>query len=122
MIERKATLTWKENGIIHMVYKPHVVIDIDVIKQAVHDRTTLSDNTPQLFYLDARDVKYWTFEAKKYGFTKEAISLIKAGAVVLNSSITRISWNWATSFFKLSTPTKVFPEKEPALEWLEKFR
>lgn len=88
------------------------------MKQAIKDRTMLSDGMSQLFYIDARNVKYWTLESKIYGFSQEATALISASAVVISSHITITSWNWATSFLKLSIPTKLFMEKEPALKWL----
>jgi hypothetical protein len=126
MIESKilsqCTITWLENGIIHMVYLPGVRIDLKCIKQAVADRTSISDNKPQLIFIDASNVLYWTLEAKKYGFSTDAISLIKAAAVVVNSPTMAWSWNWATTFLKLSTKTKLFTDREQALTWLEKFK
>lgn len=111
-----------KEGIIFCVYhKSDLIVDIEVMKNVIKRRIEIADGKSYPILIDARDVKYWTLEARKYGLSNEAHKNAIAYATLLNSSIARTIVNWALKIFPVPMPNKLFNNDEEALRWLKQF-
>jgi hypothetical protein len=123
MIETEYGKFYFENGIVHCIYNQNITIDLETITEAIQHRVSLSEGKSRPVLIDARGIKYWTRDAKKYSMSsKDALYLIKASAPLVNSMALKISINWAIKFFPSGVPMRVFNDKEIALNWLEKYK
>ncbi|HXA02682.1 MAG TPA: hypothetical protein VNW99_11880 [Cytophagaceae bacterium] len=110
-----------EEGIVHCIYKRNIIIDLVTIKKAVANRIEVSEGKSRPVFISGIGVKYWTLEAKKYGFINEEAKLyISSCGIILSSTALRISVNWGMNFFPTAFPIRIFPDKEKAIAWLKK--
>jgi hypothetical protein len=122
VIEDETTRVWLDNGIIHFEYKPGAIVNLEVQKKNIQDRTTLAQGIARPVLADGRQAKYWTQDAKQYSLSKEGLLLAAAFAILSDSNVTRVSLNWTLKFLKPKVPMRVFTDKAKALEWLEQFK
>ena len=115
----KSFLIYKKDGIICGASLPDI-IDLEIVKDAVKRRIEAAEGKPHPIFIDARDVKYWTLEARRYGHSKEAHQYASAYGILVNSSIIRTIVNWAIKMFPSTIPQKIFTTEEEALQWLQK--
>lgn len=123
MSEDKSSLfsVYIKDGIIFCIYHQDIVVDVYIMRAIITRRIELSEGKYYPIFIDARDVKYWTLEARKYGFSKEAHQFASAYGILENSSIIRTIVNWALKVFPNKIPLKLFTKQEEALQWLRKF-
>ena len=122
IIEDESTKIWLENGIIHFEYKPGAIVNLEVQKKNIQDRTTLAAGSPRPVLADGRLAKYWTQDAKKYSLTDEGLFHALAFAILTASNVTRVSLNWTVKFLNPKVPMRFFKDKDKALAWLEQFK
>lgn len=119
-IEDDSSVIWLENGIVFFIYK-NVIIDLETQKTNILNREIVSEGIPRPLFTDARKIRYWTREARKFGSTPEATRLIKAMAIVYNSHVHSILLNWAIKFFAPPVPIHAVSNKEEGVRWLQKY-
>lgn len=116
---------WLENGIIFQVYKPDLVVTIDIAKAMVEDRIKISNGITRPMLADIKNLVSIDSEAREYLASERAIYLLSAGAILLGSSLKDyIATLAAKIYLKIDRPpfpTKLFNDKEKALIWLETF-
>jgi hypothetical protein len=122
MIEAEFGKFYLENGIVHCIYYRDITIDLKTVTQAIEHRIAVSKGRSYPVLIDARGVKYWTRDAKKYSMSKDSFYLISAIAPLVDSLPLQISVNWAIKIFPTGTPIKVFTNRDKALNWLEKYK
>ena len=120
------TVTWIENDILYMVYKPDLIVTLDVAKTIVSERLEhYSDNTRPMF-IDIRNLVAVDAKARDYFTSEEATRYISAGAVFLEHSLTNIITSIAGNVFlkvdKPPIPTQIFTNSDTALQWLESYK
>lgn len=113
---------WLENGIIHFVYKPNVIVTLEVAKQMVEEREKVSNMIRRPILLDVRNLASVELKARKYLATERATHLLSAGAVFLDNPLTRWAGNIFLKIDSPPIPTKLFTNKAAALQWLEQFK
>lgn len=113
---------WFENGIVHIVYKPGCVLNINNIKPIVEDRIKVSNGRISPILIDLRNVVTSDNAARSYLATPEAERYLNAGAMLITNEIQRLLMNLYLRIDKPNLPAKVFTNKEKALEWLEQFK
>ena len=123
IVNGKGYTLYKQNGIIHAIYTKDVVIDIDVMREAIEVRIALAEGIPCPIYIDATGVKYWTLEARKYGSTERGLTDATAYGILINSAIVKIIANWGIKFYPTKgAPQRIFNDKDKALQWLQQFK
>jgi hypothetical protein len=122
IIEDESARIWLEDGVIHFKYKRGIIVDLETQQKNIADRNTLSGGIPRPVFADARGVKYWTHEAKKYASTDEANRLALAFAILTDSYVSEISVNWMLKIFKPRVPLKLFRNQDAAMAWLEAYK
>ena len=113
---------WMEDGIVHAEYATNLIITYEIAKINVSARLEMSDNQTYPLFADVSKAKSMTKEARAYLSTPEAIRGISAGAFLIKTQIEALLVNAWLSLYKPSVPTKLFTEKDKAINWLEQFR
>lgn len=113
---------WVSNGIIFIEYKPRLVMNIDIAKQIVKDRLTVSNGVTRPMFLDGRGFVSMDRATMKYYKTKETIQYVSSAAFISGSALSTLAGNIFLSLEKPLIPTKLFTDEDRALEWLEKYK
>jgi hypothetical protein len=117
--ENNYITTYMENEFLVAVYKPNLIIDLAVAKETVHARKKVGNGIDRLVYVDIRNLKSVTDEARDWLGTIEANQYIKAMAIHTNNPIQNLLANFYLMFSKPPMPTKLFTDKDKALRWLK---
>ena len=112
---------YKKDGIIYCIWNPDLIIDLELIKSGIRTRIETAEGKPYPIFINAKDVKYWTLEARRYGLSKEAHQCVRAYGILLNSSVIRIIVNWAFKIFPTTIPQRIFTNEQEAIQWLKKY-
>lgn len=110
-----------EDGILLCYYKKIDTVDLEVAKIGALDRVKFSDNTSYPCLFDIRLMGKVTKEARDY-LANEGNDLVTASALVVGSSVIKIIANFFIIVNKPKNPTRMFTDKESAIEWLQKFK
>lgn len=123
-IESAYAETWIENGIIYQFIKPSVtVIDINIAKQLVVDRTKVSDSKyKRPVLVSISNIKSMTREVKKYYNQEEPYEYLSATAMLVDTYVQRLIVHLLTRISPPPIPVNIFNNKEKALKWLEKYK
>ena len=122
ILESAYSLTWIENDILHHVYKPSLIIDLNIAKKMVADRLEVSAGITRPMLVDICNLVAIDGPSRKYLAGSEAIKYMSAGAIYLNSYLQFLA---GTVYLKVDVPlvpSRLFTEKHKALEWLEQFK
>lgn len=109
---------WTEESVLFFIYKPGVVINLESAKQIVRDRLMVQKNTPYAVFCDMRGIKDSDKAARDY-LAKEGSNLVRAVAVLTDSPVTKIMLNFYLTISRPLIPTKMFTDKNQALEFLK---
>jgi hypothetical protein len=106
--------------VLFFIYKPAVEINLDGAKQIVADRLNVQKGVSYPVFCDAHGIKDSDKPARDY-LAKEGSSLVKAVAVLIDSPVTRVMANFYLAISRPIVPTKMFTDKNQALEFLKAF-
>ena len=109
-----------ENGIFILTYKPLNLLDLTIAKKMVKDRLAFKEGQSYPSLFDIREVKSTSKEARDY-MANEGSDLVKASALLINSSVTKMIGNFFISVSKPKSPTKLFTDKNKSIAWLQQF-
>lgn len=110
-----------ENGIIFCEWlKEH--IDYKYVDEGIKIRLDITKDSDVLMLSDITKVKSGTREARQRMSEKDAGKGVKAVAVLVNSKVQKILYNFFNNIYKAPAPTKLFTNKAEAIKWLEKFK
>lgn len=122
-IENQYAEYWIENEMIYGVFKPGLVISIDIAQKMVRDRLKLAENVSRPAMIDIRNLVSIDGVSRKYLAGEEGSQFLTAGALIVDRNL--ISTFAANIFIKLDRPpipTKLFNDSVKALKWLQKFK
>lgn len=111
---------WIEAGVVFFVYKENSSIDLSAAKQIVQDRIQFQKQTEYPVYCDIRGMKRADKAARDF-LAQEGSSYTKVVAIVVDSPMTKIIGNFYLGLNKPTTPTKMFTDKQEALDYLSTF-
>lgn len=115
-----------KSGIVIARYKSNLNINLEVARNLIKARKEVSDYNECKLYIDARNIKSISKEAREYVASKEGEEYLKATAILTNSNFVRILSNFLiridlrNSNSKL--PIKLFSDEQDALNWLQNFK
>jgi hypothetical protein len=113
---------WVEDGIVHIVYKPGCILNINNIKPIVQDRIKVSNEMVSPILIDLRNLVSSDNATRAYLATPEAEKYLSAGAMLISNEIQKLLMNLYLKIDVPKLPAKVFTNKEKALEWLNQFK
>lgn len=112
---------WIAEGILFFIYKPHVVINLQVAQQVVADRVRFQNEKAFPVLCDIRGI-IGTEKAGRDYLAQYGSALTKAVAIWAHQKVLNTISNFYLSISKLSTPTKLFTNKMEALNYLNQFK
>lgn len=110
-----------ENNIIYVHVNNDADIDVEQVSQIRETNEKLANGTNYVVLFEIAEFAFVSKEAREYGGENKLGELRKAMAIVVKSMAHRLLANFFINVNKPPTPTKVFNDKEKALEWLNKF-
>lgn len=122
LIDTPYCSSWLENGIVHNVYKPGLIITIDIAKQMVGQRLEVSKNISRPVFIDIRNLIAIDAASRSYLAGDEGVKYASAGAIYLNNYIQFLLGNVFLKIDNPLIPTRLFTEKEKALLWLQQHK
>jgi hypothetical protein len=111
---------WTEENILFFIYKPGVTLNLEAVKRIVADRISVQKNVPYPVFCDMRGIKDSDKPARDY-LAKEGSSMVKAVGVLTDSPVTKIMLNFYLTISRPLIPTKMFTDKNQALEFLKSY-
>src|SRR6185437_2514668 len=98
-----------EDNIIHCTFTKGLILDEELLRQAVKDRIKLAGRIARPVFIDAQGVEYYTWNARLFGSSNEAQKDVLAYALVINSKPLLTLINWVLAFMPPKRiPSKVF--------------
>ncbi|WP_114779000.1 DUF7793 family protein [Botryobacter ruber] len=119
--ETKYSITFIENDIAQCIYKEIEEVDLNNAKINVKDRVEFFDGVAYPCLFDITKIKHSTKEARDY-LANEGSELIVASAIVVNSPVIKMMANFYITVNKPQIPTRMFTDRESAMEWLSQFK
>lgn len=110
-----------QDGILHVYYKTLENFDQEVAEICVHDRKEFTNHQPYPCLADVVQIKHLTKEARDF-LAVHGSEGITANAIIVHSAVLKMMANFYINVNKPLTPTRMFTEEQPALEWLKKYR
>lgn len=111
-----------EHGIIHQVYKPDLIITVEIAKQMVSHRLEITKNITRPVFVDVRNLVAINAASRKYLAGEMAVKYVSAGAIFLDNYLHYLAGTVSIKIDKPTVPSKLFTDKEKALQWLEHFK
>jgi hypothetical protein len=109
---------WTEDGVLFFVYKPGTNMDLAAARQVVNDRVEVQKGESYPVFCDMRGVRDSNKAARDY-LAKEGSALVRAVAVLIDSPVTKVMLNFYLTISRPLVPTKMFTDKNQALEYLK---
>ncbi|MDQ4142103.1 MAG: hypothetical protein M3142_16490 [Bacteroidota bacterium] len=119
--ETKYVTMYIQNEIFHCYFKAMDIMDIGVAKVTVQDRLHFFQDTAYPCLFDITQVKETTKEARDY-MANEGNDLVLASAMVVNSPMLKMMANFYIMVNKPKNPTRLFTDRESAVQWLEQHK
>jgi hypothetical protein len=121
-IKENAYISWFiADGILFLDVKETDIFDIHMAKVCVKSLEEFTKNKPYPCLMSVLKIKGISKEARDY-FANEGDSHILANAMLIKSPIMKMISNFYIMVNKPRKPTKMFTDKEQALEWLIQFK
>ena len=109
-----------ENGILIVTYANNLVISLEIAKQLAADRIRFSNSITTPILIDIRGLASVDTISRK--FLADSSQYVSAGALLVESLISKLAGNIFITVDKPSVPTRLFTDREKALRWLAKFK
>lgn len=109
------------NGIVYFTFLEEIV-DFSLVDDAIIKRLELANGRTFPVFSDLRVVKNSSREARERMASMDGGRGVSAVAVLVNSKVQRVIYNFFHSIYKAPAPAKLFTDKEKALAWLEQYK
>lgn len=110
-----------EDGIIIAVFQLRKVT-IEIAKKMVKARLVISNQTFRPLMVDLGNMKRINNDAMDYFASGEAVSYVKAAAILSHNRFQTLFTNFYLKFNKPPVPTRMFYEKQKAIKWLNEHK
>ena len=112
---------WIEDNILFLKYEHGIVLNKEIALSLVKERIRITDQKTYPVFIDIRDMKYTTREAREELSKGDGIKYVSASAFLINSEIIRILGDYFIRFNKPAIPVKLFTNEQKALQWLKQY-
>jgi len=110
-----------QNGIFYAFFKKIDVLDFNIANVTVRERLIFFEKRAYPCLFDISEVKQITKEARDF-MADEGNQLVLASAMVVTSPMLKMMANFYIMVNKPKNPTRLFTDREDALEWLRQFK
>jgi hypothetical protein len=111
---------WHRENFLHCVYADDLVVDLTVAQLCVAERIRFSKGKSYAVFVDMRGIKMVHKDAREH-LAKEGSELVLAGALLINSPLSRALGNIFLTINKPRVPCRLFTDESNAIEWLRQF-
>jgi len=116
MIENSIEI-WIDQDILNVVFHKET-LSFEDADSAIKRRIEMVKGQSFLFFSDARKIKNVSREARTRMAQKDSTTGVIAAAILINSKTHRIMYNFFMKIYKPDANSKIFTDKDKALEWL----
>ena len=109
-----------KDEIVHGEATVPFIMDLGTAKKLVNIRLNLSDSKSYPILVDYSKMMNITKDAREY-LIKEGSEGVTAGAFITTTVVSRIWINLFITMYRPPQPTKVFTNKQKAVDWLKQF-
>lgn len=109
-----------EDGILKSAYFDGVIVDLEAAITIIKDRIEFLNGESFPTYIDARKVKYWTKDARKFHELNN--NGMTAAALHVGSHVMKTIFRFYILIHKPDIPQNCFTNKQDALRWLKQFK
>ena len=110
-----------EDGILVCIIKKMDVLDLATTRICVEQRKEFVGGQSYPTVFDITQVRHSTKDARDF-LANEGNELVSASAILVSSPMLRMMANFFIMVNKPKNPTRMFTDKESALEWLQQFK
>lgn len=110
---------WIQDQTLFCIYAPFLEINLDIAKAWVQSRDKFTKGKCFPLLLDISNLKFITREAREFLASKEGNKNIIAGAYIASTRNEKFLWEMFLKINRPPIPSKIFVEKQEALEWLK---
>ncbi len=112
---------WVADGILFSKFTHKTNFDLDIIKELIEMRHSISNNLNQYWCYDVREASGFPKECREYA-DKYGQDFLSACALIINSHIQKFLFNAYQKLNKSKIPFKAFTNEEKAVEWLNELK
>ena len=116
---RASSLWVDEDGIFRGKARPGANEDIEGARATIAHMRAVGGGRPLRFLMDIRAGRYVSREARAYLASAEAAEVIVAGALLVDSGVSRAIGNFFLRIAQPPRPTRLFTSEAEALAWLK---
>ncbi len=109
-----------ENGLITAKFSDGLEMDLRIARLCVNERLKLSEGCYYLFLIDMTGIQSISKDARDF-LSNEGTRLVKAGALIVKSPVSRTVGNIFLAVNKPLVPTRLFTDETAALSWLKQY-
>ncbi len=109
---------WLEDDIIQTDFYCET-LTVDIAEKGIQERLKFLTNKPYPMLSDCRKIKMVSSEARDKMSQKDAGQGLSSVAIIVNSKVHEVIYNFFAAINKTPAPTKLFTNKEKALAWLK---
>ena len=121
-IETRTGWLWlREDGIIQMLSKPKIKLDLKDAENAVAVGAKIANGRKMPMLLDISGTISVTREARQYFAGQVVATYSLAQALLVKSHVSRVIGNIFVGLNKTVCPTKLFNSEPEAIQWLKEF-
>lgn len=112
---------WIADEIVHVEFTCEHYTEA-MVDEAIKQRLEITKDGIYPMLSNLQNFKSATKGAKQRIIQNDAAFGTKAVAVLINSKVQEVIYNFFILFYKAPTPIKMFTNKEKALEWLKQYK
>ena len=117
-----SVIVLRDDGIIELYANDHHVYTIEDVKENVKAFGELTGNEKVPVLIIGGSFSSLDDQTREFMATEESLKYSKAEAFLITSLAQKILINFYIKFNKPLVPTRVFTDKEEAIEWLMQYK
>lgn len=114
----KIEISWVEEGIIENYFMGEKMIEVNDVKELRNTNLEIADHKPYTVLVMAEELASFSRETRELLASKEFVGKTKAKALVINGLGQRIMANFYLHINKPFIKTRLFNDRNKAIEWL----
>ena len=112
---------WIEDGIVYTVLNYENFTE-EMVESGIKQRLAITKDNWYPIFADVRKIKNFSREARQRLAQKDAAYGSAAVAIVTNSKVQEVLYNFFNVIYKAPAPTKMFTDPDKAIEWLKQYK
>jgi Na+/H+ antiporter NhaA len=112
---------WFEDGLICVVFKSNLIINLDIARNMVAERLKINNQIARPMLVDVSGIVSIDMPSRKFFASEAATQYVKAGAIVVKGLIPQFVTQVFMKIDKPKVPSRIFTNADKAVVWLEKY-